>query len=460
MTTLIGEPSKGSQSLPRWAPSSKARRVPSRLRSGTTRRPPAFLMMLVVAASAMLPLSGCRQSQQNGTGTGGNNGTGGVGGSGPSSDAGMERAGDAGDASPADAGVDANAGTGGSPFGIATRPLTQTCTPPASADLPVDRLSATGCVDATDAKKAAASMIPYEVNSPLWSDGADKQRFMAIPDGALIHVKDCAREPTKCLFAFQGGTSDDEGHWELPVGTVLMKHFLFAGKFLETRLFIRFADLWAGFSYQWNSDQTDALLVSENGLKTDITNSSGGTQSWSFPSRSDCLQCHNDTVGGSLGPETRQFDRMFKYPSGVTANQIDTLEHIGLFDAPVVRMPPLTDYTRDTSPGNLEARARSYLHANCAICHRPDGAYSAIDLRFGVTLATMNVCNVDPNKGDQGVPGAKRVFPAMPDKSVMLLRMQAPDMMNGRMPQLATSVLDTNGIDTISAWINSITTCP
>ena len=96
----------------------------------------------------------------------------------------------------------------------------------------------------------------------------------------------------------------------------------------------------------------------------------------------------------------------------------------------------------------------------CAICHRPDGPYSAIDLRFGVSLTDMNVCNIDPNKGDQGVTGSKRVFPAMPDKSVLLLRMQALDKMSGRMPQLATSVLDTNGINTISDWINSIATCP
>jgi len=338
--------------------------------------------------------------------------------------------------------------------------MTQTCKPPASLDQPVTMLSATGCVDPTNPKKPAASMIPYDVNSPLWSDGADKQRFLAIPDGALIHVKDCTREPDTCKFAAQGGTTFDEGHWVLPVGTVLMKSFLFGGKFLETRLFIRFPDIWYGFSYQWNSQQTDAVLVSENGLTTDIVNSQGAHQSWYFPSRNDCLECHNDTVGGSLGLETRQLDRSFEYPIGFGANQVSTLEHIGMFDAPVVRQAPLTDYTRDTSPEDLDARARSYLHANCAICHRPDGNYSAIDLRIGVALDKMSVCNIDPNKGDLGVTGAKRLVPGMPNQSLLLLRMQAPDKMSGRMPQLATSVLDANGVDVISAWIQSITACP
>jgi hypothetical protein len=385
------------------------------------------LMVVVAASPALLSISGCSQSQQHpGGGTGGAT----------------------------------SVTDGGTTFGIATRPLVQTCKPPESFGSPADRLTATGCLSPTDAKKAAASVIPYEVNSPAWSDGAVIQRFLAIPDGGHIHVKDCSREPSACLTAFQGGTPGDEGHWDLPVGTVLMQHFLFAGKFLETRLFIHFQDLWYGFSYQWNSDQTDALLVPEDGLTTNIVNNTGGAQSWSFPTRSDCLQCHNNTAGGSLGPETRQFDRMMKYPSGVTANQIDTLDHIGMFDAAVVRRAPLTDYTRDTSAANLEARARSYLHANCGACHRPDGPFSAIDLRFGITLATMNVCNVDPILGNQAVAGAKRVFPAMPDKSVLLLRMRAADAKAGRMPQLATSVLDMNGIDTISAWIRSITTCP
>jgi mono/diheme cytochrome c family protein len=405
--------------------------------SGMVRLPPAVSMMLVVvaASSALLSIAGCTHSQQNGTGTGGKSGTGGAGGNGSTTD-------------------------GGTPFGIAARPPVQACKPPASFASPEDRLSATGCLDPTDVKKAAASMIPFEVNSPIWSDGADIQRFLAVPDAAHIHVKDCAREPATCLPAFQGGTSEDDGHWGLPVGTVLMQHFLLGGKFVETRLFIHFQDLWYGFSYQWNADQTDALLVPENGLTASIVNSAGATQSWDFPNRSDCLQCHNNAAGGSLGLETRQLDRMMKYPSGVTANQIDTLDHIGMFDALVVRLAPLTDYIRDTSSANLQGRARSYLHANCAICHRPDGPFSAIDLRFGVTLATMNVCNIDPTLGDQAVVGAKRVFPAMPTKSVLLLRMQALDAQSGRMPPVATSVLDTNGIATISAWINSIMTCP
>lgn len=360
-----------------------------------------------------------------------------------------------------DAGVnpDAYIRTTGGPFGLNARPGPQTCKPPAAFDMPATMLSATGCVDKADPKKPAASLIPYDVNSPLWSDGATKLRFMAIPDGAVIHVKDCAREPALCKPKAQGGTTENDGHWILPVGTVLVKSFLFNGKFLETRLFVRLEDQWAGYSYEWNDAQTDATLVDELGVHKMIAGVGGKMQDWFFPGRQDCLTCHNKSVGFSLGPETLQMNKSFAYAGGM-ANQIATLEHIGLFDAPVPTMAPLLDPGASNTPATRDARARSYLHANCAICHRPEGDYPDIDMRFTIPLKDTNLCNVAPNKGELGVVGAKRLFPATPSKSVMYLRMLAPDKKTGRMPQLATSVIDPVGTKLISDWITGITACP
>jgi uncharacterized repeat protein (TIGR03806 family) len=358
------------------------------------------------------------------------------------------------DAPPIDATTDA-------PFGLTGRATKQTCLPPANYRQPAATLTATGCVDAQDPKKPAASLIPYDVISPLWSDGADKQRFLALPDGAVIHVKDCQREPASCASMADGGTPDDDGHWELPVGTVLVKSFLFAGKFVETRLFVRFADRWAGYSYQWDDAQTDATIASTDGDMKTITNGAGQPQNWWFPSRGGCLECHNDAVGGSIGLETIQLDRKFTYPSGIEANQIATLEHIGAFDAPVRRMTPLVDpRAPDPSGQTLDARARSYLHANCSQCHRPDGPFNGVDLRVNVPLAEMQLCDAVPQKGDQGVPGAKLLVPGMPKQSILYLRMQAVDKAAGRMPPLASSVLDTQGLALVSAWIKATTACP
>jgi hypothetical protein len=426
------------------------------------------------------------------TGAGGSAGEGGTGGSSPH-DAGMDRAkgGEGGGATqtggaagapdakgsggrdaaaPTDGphgdGPDAYFLTDGGPFGIARRPTPQTCVPPAVFDQPVAQLSATGCVDPKNPTQPAASMIPYEVNSPLWSDGAAKQRFMAIPDGALIDVKDCTRDPSACAPLADGGTTPPEGHWFLPVGSVLMKNFLFGGKLLETRLFMSYPGMWIGYSYRWNAQQTDATIVDQGGVTTTINNGDGGTQSWYFPSRNDCIQCHTSTFGNSLGTETRQLNRTMTYPSGVTANQIDTFEHMGMFAEPIPRLAPLADYTAPTATDTVDTEARSYLHANCAICHLPGGSYDSIDFVYGTSLKMMNVCNVAPDKGNEGVTGAERLYPGAPQKSVMILRMQAPRTAPAgtndevRMPPLATSVLDHNGINILSQWITATKTCP
>ncbi|HVZ87015.1 MAG TPA: hypothetical protein VHG72_08595 [Polyangia bacterium] len=405
-------------------------------------------------------------------GSAGKAGKAGAGGSSPH-DGGLDRAAtDSGrrdggapvDGSPGDA-PDAYILTDGGPWGVPKR-VHQTCVPPAGFDQPVTQLSATGCVDPNNPTQPAPSMIPYEVNSPLWSDGAAKQRFMAIPDDALISVKDCTRDPGACAPLADGGTTQPEGHWSLPVGSVLMKNFLFGGKLLETRLFMSYPGMWIGYSYQWNADQTDATIVDQDGLTTTIQNGDGGTQSWYFPSRNDCFQCHNATFGNSLGTETRQLNRTITYPNGVTANQIDTFEHLGMFDEPIPPLAPLADYTATTSTASLATKAESYLHANCAICHLPGGTFDSIDFRYGTSLAMMNVCNVAPEKGNEGVTGAERFYPGSPQKSVIVLRMQTPRTAPAgtnddiRMPPLATSVLDENGIGIISQWISGTKTCP
>jgi uncharacterized repeat protein (TIGR03806 family) len=344
----------------------------------------------------------------------------------------------------------------GGPFGLEKRPGPQTCKPPADPTMPAAMLSATGCTDPTDVKKPAPSIIPYDVNSPLWSDGAAKTRYLAVPDGAVIHVKDCMREPATCQA---GGGTDDDGHWLLPVGTVLVKHFLFNGRYTETRLYVHFADKWVGYSYEWNAAQTNAMLVPVAGA-TRMVMGATGMQSWYFPSREDCNTCHNEAVGFTLGPETRQMNKMFTYGT-VAANQIQTLEHLGLFDAPVrtTGLDALPLPTTTGTPQTLDARARSYLHANCAICHRPGGEYPAIDLRWSTALKDMNICNVDHNKGDVGVPTSKRMVPGMPGQSTLYLRMTTLDKA-ARMPQLATSVVDPLGTKLVSDWITATKVCP
>lgn len=296
------------------------------------------------------------------------------------------------------------------------------------------RLSATGCVDPQQPWQPALGVVAYDVNVPLWSDGADKRRWIAIPEGATIHV-------------------GDDGDWDLPVGTVLMKEFSVAGTRLETRLFVHHDDgEWAGYSYEWLADQSDAVLLP--GAKTrDL----GNGASWYYPSRNDCLQCHTQAAGRSLGLETAQLNR--DGPDGA-GNQLALFDAIGWLDAPLPappeRLPAFARPDDDAAP--LDARARAYLHANCSFCHRMGGPGRVPpDWRFSLPLAMTGACDGTPQDGDLGVAGALILTPGAPAKSTASLRMHALDA--SRMPPLATHVVDTAGTALVDAWIASLTGC-
>jgi uncharacterized repeat protein (TIGR03806 family) len=340
-------------------------------------------------------------------------------------------------------------------FGLAERPANPTCRLPEPTGRPAELLSQTGCLDPRDPREPATGLIPYDVASPLWSDGARKRRFFALPDGAQIQVKDCRSQPQQCAAA--GGTPEDDGHWTFPVGTVLVKSFEIGGHMVETRLLMRVNEFtWRGYSYEWNDAQTDAsLLPDEVGGKTKVLSQAGGDQTWHFPARDQCLQCHTQAAGISLGLSTPQLNRDFRYPSGVTSNQLDTLEHIALFARPLERLDALPS---PAAADGAQERARSYLHANCANCHRPQGSFEGIDLRYQTPLAGTGLCNQPPEKGDLGVAGALRLVPGMPDRSLLSLRMHTTEM--GRMPQIGTTVVDGLAVQLIDDWIRAMTSCP
>jgi hypothetical protein len=232
-----------------------------------------------------------------------------------------------------------------------------------------------------------------------------------------------------------------------------MKEFAVAGKRVETRLLVHHDDgEWAGYSYEWLADQSDAVLLP--GAKTKDL---GNGMSWYYPSRNDCLQCHTVAAGRSLGLETAQMNR--DAPDG-TGNQLAALDAAGAFDAPLPMAPamlPALPHPDDTA-APLDQRARAYLHANCSFCHRMGGPGRVPpDWRFANTLMQTGACNATPQDGDLGVMGALVLTPGDASKSVTSLRMHALDA--HRMPPLASHVVDPDGTALVDAWIASLTSC-
>jgi uncharacterized repeat protein (TIGR03806 family) len=291
------------------------------------------------------------------------------------------------------------------------------------------QLSATGCVDAEDPTQPAAGMVPYDLNMPLWSDGAAKERWIALPDGETISV-------------------GDDGAWTFPVGSVLMKQFSLGGAPVETRLMLLHDDgNWSGYSYQWSGNDA-TLLVSSASIEVE-------GQTWSFPSRAQCLECHTASAGRVLGPRTEQLDREVTYPNGATGNQLVMLAEAGFLEALPTSDAPLPALDSDAT---VDARARAYLAANCAMCHRPEGTGGGpMDYRVETALADMYVCDEPPLNGDLGVADARIVTPGDPSKSVLSLRMHALDV--HRMPPLGSAIVDTEGVAVIDAWIRELV-CP
>jgi uncharacterized repeat protein (TIGR03806 family) len=310
-------------------------------------------------------------------------------------------------------------------------------------------------MDATKPTSFASFVIPYEVNSPLWSDGADKSRGMVIPSGSHIHVRNCTNEAEHCQ-----GTADN-GDWDFPVGSVLLKNFGFDGKLVETRLFVHFDEkTWVGYGYAWNEAQTEATLVPKDGAMVTF-NTGTRNVSWNYPSRLDCMTCHDDAPGYTLGPETAQMNRVVN-----GENQLDRFAALGVFDAPLPTpyiAPLVTPYAGQAgtppSTATLDERARSYLHANCGYCHRPGGDFDMEDLRFDTPFKDTNTCGAYPVRGTAGIDDAVILAPGDPDRSVLLARMISLEYRT-RMPQIGTQVVDESGVQLISDWIKSITSCP
>jgi uncharacterized repeat protein (TIGR03806 family) len=300
-------------------------------------------------------------------------------------------------------------------------------------------LSQTGCVNPQNPSQPASGLIPFAPAAPFWSDNAAKERWLAVPNSTSI------------------GRGAD-GDFSFPNGTVLMKHFRLNNQLVETRLFMRHPDGdWAGYTYEWNAQRTDATLVQGGKIVT----AGSPAQSWIFPSGNDCMRCHTGAAGFSLGLEAAQLNRDFTYAStGRTANQLRTLDAITMFTSPLgdpAQQPAMPDPFDSAAP--LAQRARAYLHTNCANCHRTGGPTpSSMDLRYSTLLSSTNACGAPPQSGDVGLgAGARIIAPGNAANSVLLARMNRRD--GSGMPPLASAVVDSAGVTLVQQWINSLTTC-
>ncbi len=319
-------------------------------------------------------------------------------------------------------------------------------------------LSATGTFTDTSNRIPANGLIPYRPIVQQWSDAAVQSRYMAIPQngGPMTPDEQIGFLPTNS--------------WTFPVGTVFVKNLDLvvnetnpgvAPRRLETQLLVRDINGAAyGVAYKWRSDNSDAdLIFTSLNEQILITNASGvRTQTWYYPSPADCLTCHTPPAGYVLGVNSRQLNANFSYPStGNTDNQLRTLNRLGLLnpafdEGTVSNLEQLSALTDSTAP--LEERSRSYLDANCAQCHRPGGTGITFDARYDTPPVQQNITNY-PAQNTLGIDNACIVKAQDVWRSTLILRMNTNDS-SISMPPLARNVIDTNAVQVLADWVNSL----
>lgn len=316
----------------------------------------------------------------------------------------------------------------------------------AQPDFPAN-LSDTGAFQNLNTLEPEDGIYAYEPNLPFWSDYADKRRWASIPAGESIGF-----EP--------------DAPWDFPAGSVWIKHFEIettrgdptTRRRLETRFLVKTDQGAYGISYRWNDAQTEATLAPEEGVSFDldiVENGQPRTQTWTIPSRADCLACHTDAAGFILSFDTRQLNRDFSH-DGAERNTLAYLAAIGILDTPIDdgEAASLPRHYRPEEIGvGLERRARSYLAVNCAMCHQPGASGAGSwDGRASISLAETGLIDGDA-LDDGGDPTRRLVTLGHSERSILIDRM-AERKGFGRMPPIGSSEIDRIGVALLATWID------
>jgi len=295
-------------------------------------------------------------------------------------------------------------------------------------------------------------VLPFDVNTALFSDYAEKQRFVWMPAG-------------------KSGTYHDSTAFDLPVGTVLIKNFYFPENFrdktgprrlIETRLLVHASEGWQGLPYIWNEEQTEAYLRTGGGEKSvGFINTRGEPVHLNYliPNANQCRSCHlQDDRIVPIGTAARHLNKIYPYEEG-TQNQLERWHQEGyLKDLPDPEAAPRLSDAHDPSSGTIEMRARAYLDINCSHCHNPSGPArtSGLFLRYDVTRPTALGIMKPPVAAGRGSGGRfYSIVPGNPDGSILLSRVEStePGIM---MPELGRTVVDEEAVQLIREWIKGM----
>ena len=314
-----------------------------------------------------------------------------------------------------------------------------------------------------DAVVPRPGVVPYDLNTPLFSDYATKYRTVWIPPGKSV-------------------TYTASGLFDLPVGTVMTKSFGFAAdqrkaspiSWLETRVMVRAASGWKGTSYVWDAAHHDAVIsVGGEIAQATFLGTQGQTEQPNYlvPSQSQCHKCHDDAgVMDTLGPSAEQLNRTFTYPASSTSaagpqNELTHWSKVGILKgAPSPVQAPILPVWSDPSTGTVEARARAYLQANCSYCHDGTGGEARTS---GLVLTgtetdpyALGICKPPIAAGKAAQGERFDVVPGHPEQSILIYRVTQTEP-SLAMPELGRSLEHLEGVALLTEWVTELGgSCP
>jgi uncharacterized repeat protein (TIGR03806 family) len=299
-------------------------------------------------------------------------------------------------------------------------------------------------------------VVPYSLATPLFSDYAVKYRTVWTPDG-------------------QSAPYTDSGQLDLPKGTIITKSFGFpvdpaapdgAIHWVETRLLVRADSGWLATSYLWNEEQTEA--TNQPGGKVvplTVTGTDGMSQHASYlvPSTTQCPKCHGTDMVKILPIGTRadQLQGTMDYGHG-PESQLAHWQTEGILTG-VTGMPTPLPTWNDPNSGDVNARARAYLDANCAYCHSAHGEARTTGLFLAFTETDplrLGICKAPVAAGRASTTNSFDVVPGKPDESILIHRVEATEA-SIAMPEIGRSTVHHEAAALLRQWVSGLPgTCP
>jgi uncharacterized repeat protein (TIGR03806 family) len=296
--------------------------------------------------------------------------------------------------------------------------------------------------------KPAHGVIPYEVNTALFSNYAEKLRFIKLPEGTQAQYND-----TSSLG--------------FPVGTVLIKNFYYPVDFrnaskgkniLETRVLVHQSEGWQAYPYIWNSEQSEAYYDPAGETRTvSFINKNGKkiTTPYVIPNKNQCKGCHTqNNKFVPIGTSARQLNREVNFEG--KQNQLEYWKALGILrDIPAPSSIPRLAVWDDEKTGSLDSRARAYLDANCGHCHSRSGPANTSGLFLDIfeKNSTHLGVNKPPVAAGRGAGNLQFDIKAgEPQHSILLYRMNTTDPAIA-MPEIGREQIHAEGVKLIEEWI-------